>query len=273
MLTGLKDVDREVLKHVDDKQLLKICSIDKKTWNEVCDDGFLRRRLSKYLGIDKYKKENESWKQFFLRSIYYISKMKEDFEFEHTSGDFQLQYKLLANNTINSLLKESAERGILSLVKYAVEHGSNIHSFDDVAVRIASTKGHLDVVKYLVEHGANIHEYDNQAFRHAAQYGRLDVLKYLVEQGIDIHVEHDYAFEWAAYNGHLDIVQYLVEHGVDVRENNNFALKFASKNGHIDVVKYLVEHGADIHAEKDLSLRWAKDSNHTEVVKYLQSLM
>ena len=61
-LSGLKDVDREVLKHVDDKELLRVCTIDRNTWNEVCDDNFLRRRLSKYPDIEKYKLENESWK-------------------------------------------------------------------------------------------------------------------------------------------------------------------------------------------------------------------
>jgi hypothetical protein len=91
-LTGLKDVDREVLKYVDDKQLLKICSIDKKTWNEVCDDWFLRRRLSKYPDIEKYKKEKESWKRFFLRAIYYIAKMKEKYQYDYISGDFKEQY-------------------------------------------------------------------------------------------------------------------------------------------------------------------------------------
>ena len=39
-LTSLKDVDREVLKHVGDRELLKICSVNRKTWNEVCDDNF-----------------------------------------------------------------------------------------------------------------------------------------------------------------------------------------------------------------------------------------
>ena len=69
-LSGLKDVDREILKHLDDKELLEICSLDRKTWNEVCDDAFLRRRLlNKYPEIGKYKSEKETWKQFFLRAI------------------------------------------------------------------------------------------------------------------------------------------------------------------------------------------------------------
>ena len=57
-ISGIKDIDREVLKYVDDKELLEICTINRKTWNEVCDDNFLRRRItSKYFGIEKYKKD------------------------------------------------------------------------------------------------------------------------------------------------------------------------------------------------------------------------
>ena len=33
MLTGLKDLDREVLLHVPDEELLKTCTIDKRFWN------------------------------------------------------------------------------------------------------------------------------------------------------------------------------------------------------------------------------------------------
>ena len=61
-LSGLKDIDREILKYVDDGELLKICSVDKKMWNEVCDDNFLKRRLSQYPGIEKYKGQ-KSWKK------------------------------------------------------------------------------------------------------------------------------------------------------------------------------------------------------------------
>ena len=95
-ISGIKDIDREVLKHVDDKELLEICTINRKTWNEVCDDNFLRRRMiSKYSGIEKFKNENESWKQFFLRFIYYTSKMREK-SIKYISGDFKKQYDLLS---------------------------------------------------------------------------------------------------------------------------------------------------------------------------------
>ena len=119
MLSGLKDVDREILKHVDDEELLKICTIDKKTWNEICDDNFLKRRLDRYSDIEKYKLANESYKQFFLRVIYYASKMREEFQFEYKSGDYIHQYNLLKeyHNDAWKLLWHAGKHGYLDLVK------------------------------------------------------------------------------------------------------------------------------------------------------------
>ena len=111
-ISGIKDIDREVLKYLDDKELLEICTINRKTWNEVCDDNFLRRRItSKYPGIEKFKNENESWKQFFLRFIYYTSKMREK-RIEYISGDFKKQYDLL-----NQFLSEGKLNALLSLAE------------------------------------------------------------------------------------------------------------------------------------------------------------
>ena len=65
-LTGIKDLDREILSKLPDEELLQVCIVNKRFWNDVCDDNFLRRRLSsKYPRIDQYK-SFESWKQFFF---------------------------------------------------------------------------------------------------------------------------------------------------------------------------------------------------------------
>ena len=143
-LSGLKDIDREVLKYVDDKELLKFCSLDRKTWNEVCDDNFLKRRLSsKYFGIEKYRRENETWKRFYLRAVYTISKMREDYKFFYLSGDFEKQYELLKRYKKGiKLLENAAEKGELDLVKYAFEKGIN----SSYALMLASENEHLEIV-------------------------------------------------------------------------------------------------------------------------------
>ena len=209
MLSGIKDVDREILKHVDDKELIQVCTIDKTTWYEICDDEFLKRRLMKYPDIEKYKKGDETYKRFFLRFAYYTSKMRETFKFEYTDGDFKEQYELLKKFKGITLLINAAKIGELSLVKYAKKKGADISANGDLAFRAASLYGHLNVVKYLVERGANIHEERNEALRNASYYGYFDIVKYLVENGADVHAANNEALESAQRNRHTKVAQYL----------------------------------------------------------------
>ena len=240
-LSGLKDIDREFLKHVDDKELLEICTINKKTWNEVCDDAFLRRRLvDKYPGIEKYKSLNESWKRFYLSAIYYISKLKEDHQFVYTSGNFKNQYRLFKNES-GLLFLDAIDDKEWSIVKYLIGKGHDIHAFQDYAIRTAAEKGDLEMTKWLVEHGADINAWKGFVLINPVRNGHFEVVKYLIEQGADIHAQGD------------------------------GALKAAVENGDFDMVKYLVEHGANIHVNEDLPLRIAKQYGFKEISEYLQT--
>ena len=266
-LSGLKDTDREILKHIGDEELLKICSLNRKTWNEVCDDNFLRRRLMRYPGIEKYKSEKESWKQFFLRAIYYISKMEEDFKFIYSEGDFKKQYNLLTQYNDEKLLFEASKEGDLSMVKYALGQGVNIHAGDDIALQRASENGHLEVVRYLIEKGANVGGFQNYALQEASKNGHLEVVKYLIKHGADVNAIDGYALTAAIGNGHLNVVKILVENGANVNMRN--PLSDATSLGDFEIVKYLVEHGANIHAIRPYSLRSAAEDGHSKVVEYL----
>ena len=305
MLSGLKDVDREILKHVDDDELIRICSIDKKTWNEVCDDNFLRRRLARYPDIEKYKSQSESWKEYFLRVLYYTAKMKEKYEFEYKSGDFKARYDLLTKHFTKgrmyypdglfydavrrgfldlikyviekrvskeakvSGLKLAAEQGHLEIVKWLVEYG--VGPLDDALIA-AADKGHIEIVKYLLEKGANIHAKSDEAVGDASRNGNLEMVKLLVDSGADIHAYQDYALRMAAAKGHLPVVKYLVENGADVNAMEGEPLIQAAYNRKLAVLKYLVRQGANPHAKNDTALSLADKNAHTEISQYLRSL-
>ncbi len=298
-LTGIKDLDREILSKMNDIELLTVCQIDKRFYYDICDDNFLRRRLNKYQGIEKYKK-NETWKQFFLNTIYTITKMKADFQFIYTKGDFQKQYKLFKMYpVINNLLVYSAKEGELPLVIYSISKGADINEYSGLALRWAaeanhyeivkylvengandislaflnaSMEGNIDIVKYLVEKGANIHFQNDQALILASIRGRLRVVKYLIEKGADIHINSDQPLRDASEYGHLGIVEYLIENSADIHAEADAALIYASKEGHYDIVKYLVENGADVSARNFLSFSEAKENGHEKIVEYLENL-
>ena len=307
MLSGLKDVDREILKHVDDDELIRICSIDKKTWNEVCDDNFLRRRLARYPDIERYKLKDESFKEFFLRVLYYTAKMKELYHFEYRSGDFKEQYELLKRNSLpydNRLsspeglffdsiklgfldlvkyviekrvikdakvsgLKLAAEQGHLEIVKWLVKYG--VTPLDDALIG-AANKGHIEIVKYLLKRGANVHAKSDQALGDASRTGNLEMVKLLVESGANIHAVQDYALRIAAGKGHLDVVKYFVEHGADVNAMDGEPLIQAAYNRKLAVLKYLVRQGANPHAKNDTARLLADKNAHTEISEYLRSI-
>jgi ankyrin repeat protein len=281
-LSGIKDVDREILSKLDDRELLKTCSIDKYTWGTVCDDAFLRRRLlSKYSEIEQYKSEEESWKKFFLRAIYYISKMKEEYEYNYSFGDFKKQYDILSRNIYykndkpdpDNVFIDASRDGEMALVMWSLKNGANIHEQNDLAIIIASGEGRTEIVKYLVEHGADIAAVNYRALRLASIYGHLETVKYLVELGADIHNQDDDSLKYASKGGHLEVVKYLLEKGANIHAQNDAALLIAVTNNRLNVVKYLLEKGANIHAQNDEALKIATRRNFSKIADYLKSKM
>ena len=121
MFSGLKDIDREILKYVKDKELLKVCSVSRKMWYEISDDAFLRHRLNKYSNVEIYKTSNKSWKCFFLDVTNYIHILKQKYNFTYEEGNFYIQYSLFKKYDINNLLVPATRNKDLSLVKHVIE--------------------------------------------------------------------------------------------------------------------------------------------------------
>ena len=242
--TGIKDQDREILfKNKNDNDLLKVCSLNKYFYYELCNDMFFRNRLARtYPDTLKYKPEDMNWKHYFLRTIYYIGKMKHEYNYTYEEGNLKKQCEIFkfAKNDKNEMLFKASEKGELLLAKEALKRGADIHTEEDAALRLASMNGHLEIVKYLVENGANIYSDDDFALITASEFGHLEIVKYLVENGGDIHTQDEYALRAATLNGHLEIVKYLVENGTDIHAKNDKPLRLAIKHKHIEMVKYLL---------------------------------
>ena len=207
MLTGIKDLDREILSYIPDEELLKVCSINKYFYYKVCDDAFLKRRL------DKYKiAKIEPGKKFFVDVIYCIPKMRS-IGFGYTFGNLKKQY---------ILLKE-----------YFYVEGR-------MAVE-AAIEGELAILIYLFNSGkCRDFRYNNcQVLRRASENGQLEVVKYLVETRSDIHVYGDFPLRIACKNGHFEVVKYLIENGADPSAYGGQALRWAKEYKHSQIVDYL----------------------------------
>lgn len=251
-LSGIKDLDREILSKVEDIELLKVCSIDKYTWNIVCDDNFLRRRMTKYPDIEKYKSGEESWKKFFFRAAHYIHLLKTKYRYEYTVGDFEIQYyifNMFINDVEdkNELLIECTRQEELPLIIWCLKEGANIHYRQDYALSLACESENLEIVNYLVNAGANVNADNDYSLRNV---------------GANV-ITGENRFE---------IVKILVSKGANIHAGNEEILRYSSRRGDLEIVKFLVERGANIHAFNNQALRWAKEYKRFEVVKYLESL-
>lgn len=111
----------------------------------------------------------------------------------------------------NEALRTEAKRGRLSMVKYLIANGADVHALNDEALRNAAANGYVDVVKYLTDNGANVHALDDEALVTAAKNGHSETVQYLISRGARIAAQNYSAFFKAAYGGHKHVLQYLIE--------------------------------------------------------------
>ena len=170
--------------------------------------------------------------KFINESVRDMMKPKSDEDIKKSLGKLTPDEKLI----------KSARYEVLWLVKDALEQGANVHTNDDLALRLASNNGHTEVIKLLLDAGADVHAWDDWALRWASEYGHIEVVKLLLDAGANVHALNDYALQNASYNGHIEIVKLLLDAGANVHANKDIALRWASEYGHIEVVKLLKQH-------------------------------
>ena len=267
MLTRNIDTDREILKYIEDSELLNVCSINKTFWNKICDDNFLMRRLMKYAKIEKYKGEKESWKHFFNRLTKRVVLLKKVFDFQYASGDFNKQYKILRESENNSsLLLRAVKTGDCELVKYAVRKDVNINSSYKKVLIEASMRGHLEIIKYLEETGTDIRIDNDLALRFASQYGHLETVKYLLDHGANVHADKDDSLFGAIAQQHFGVAKLLLEYGANINADDGILLREISK-GRLHIVKYLVENGVTINHK---AIHVSRQKGHANITRYLE---
>jgi ankyrin repeat protein len=221
--TGNKHLDREILLNLPDKKLIQTCSLNTYLLRTVCDDNFFynKLRLTYPDTLSLYNsKEYKNYKQFYLEMIIYIAKMKEDYGYSYVGGNPILQLEIFQASEYRGpskkkkisplrLLSNSAERGDLVLVKYAIAKGVDIHYNNEYALRAACAMGHLEMAKYLISLGANIYKYFEDVLKLASLNGHLEMVKYLVSLGADVHINNDIALQVAIKYGRRRVVEYL----------------------------------------------------------------
>ena len=154
--TNVKDVDREILMKLPDEDLIKACSLNKYLFETVCDEQFFHRRLQAYYPdiVLNYVRRpyDKTWKQYFLEIVYYINKLKENYNYTYSDGSPEIQYKIFKKSKDNDeLLVRAIRKGELQLVREAIKRGVTERGKDEAMfyADLNETRHHVEIRKYL----------------------------------------------------------------------------------------------------------------------------
>ena len=183
-LSGLKDTDREILSKLEsDRDLLNACSLNKYTW-KLCDDNFFRNRLiTKYPDAVQYNKIGK-WKQYYLSSIYYISRMLEKHNFVYKTGNPKTYYDILFKTQhLHVQLEKAAENNYMDLVNFLLNSSpASLRSINISPIMGgAALNNHIDMIQHFLKE-ANISALTLGLLR-AIQGGHNDLAIFFAERG------------------------------------------------------------------------------------------
>ena len=182
-LTGLKDTDREILSKLEsDRDLLNACAVNKYAW-KLCDDDFFRNRLaSKYPDTIKYK-NRKSWKEYYLKTIFYISRMFEEYNFVYKTGDPQIYYDIMFKTLhIHNEIYKAAANNYLDLVNFYLDNNPDFRALliGNVLSGAASTNNMEMIQRFLKEASLDVL---NQGLRSAVKHMNLDLAIFFIKNG------------------------------------------------------------------------------------------
>lgn len=173
-----KDIYEYLAVFADNSTILNMLSVNKQFSNPIFFERIFKK---KYPLLIYFKKDNQSWKLFYLDMIYYLSKIEEfdiPYVFSIHYSPKQLYRKIYEAGLYNaSLLNVTAGGDVdavrLVLIKRVTD--LNIH----IALQIAAFNGYLDIVKLLIPFVKNRSFSLKEALTKATRGNNIDVIKYL----------------------------------------------------------------------------------------------
>lgn len=193
-----KDTYEYLLNFADDRDVINMLSVNRKFNDEVLFEKIMRKRYPELIGE---RKKNESWKNLFIRIVYYIALLDEEFHISYFPG--------------------------LNIVSLFTETPAHSRTWEILIA--AAREGNLEVIKLLKFNRGTV--LFDKIVAAAAIRGHLNIIQFLLPK--DPSLAKDVAMR-AAENGHLRIINYILSWLTD--EELHLLLKYAKNNNKIEIV-------------------------------------
>jgi hypothetical protein len=183
-----KDAYLYILNFADDRTILNMLSTNKKFHN-IGDEKFfemiMKRKyplLIRFKNDDHYLKKFETWKHLYIRMVYYISKLDEEFKIPYiATEDFNPENFYLnhiindPSNFYNYAMLEAAKGGLLDVVILMIKKGANDYG---TTMIFAASRGHLNIVKYMISREVR-KRYIRESIEEAKEAGHTNIVEFL----------------------------------------------------------------------------------------------
>jgi hypothetical protein len=122
------EIPKEVYEHLtnfaDDKTILNMLSVNKKFRDEQFFERVMKR---KYPELIQYKTDDETWKSFYIKMVYYIAKLKEKFRFYYDRQPGYNPEKLYLVKKLRKLYEKSKYDKLVRILKKLKIDDDNIN--------------------------------------------------------------------------------------------------------------------------------------------------
>lgn len=297
MLTGNKDVDLKILSLLDDRELLLICAdkSENSYINKLCsDENFMKNRVyEKYGHINKNK--NRSWKNLYLKIVYYNDKYTNYKSVEILSEDgiknmdlieFFLNKGDIPEYSYPKIMRAAGKSGDIKLIHFFNKLNPDKFIYRDAIYGAAEGK-HKELV-YSLSKNYSIRFTDDSVF-YSAVGGDEELLDYAISEskkkekerflqetfkhktflilGIqEVIYWNELALEGAAYSGNMILVRKFINKMFKGLEN---ALGKAALGKHENVFRFIASKANKKVFKESLILKNASEGGNLNIINFL----
>ena len=212
--------------------------------NEKFYEKVMRKRYQ--LLID-FRKENETWKALYLRMVYILAKLQEDYQIPYipTKG---CSPELLLD------VGKGKEKGIYDIYDYALG--------------CAAAGGHIHLIDYFFKRSYN----KDHALSLAGEYSNLNTVKYLISKGVD---SYHVLLLGAAAGGNIDVMKLALDmlksRGWDINgQRPRSAIRRAITNEKTEAIVFLIQNGLRVNRE---DIDYAEEKGKHDIAEYLRKFL
>lgn len=158
MLTGIKDLDVEILIRMDDIEFILVSGLNKyfvelyKRNRYLIYKKKLERNYPDTLESKKIRRcRRESWKLYYFRVINLKNELNIKYKFDYTTGNIFKQATILKEFPYNIILYQAILNRQLPVIPYAVKNGAIIFKY-----HLIKALPNIPILKCLIDHGGDV---------------------------------------------------------------------------------------------------------------------